>query len=72
MAFVGKDEYFPLWLPDSVTDDLLNGNSITLLGAVEEPESTTPDPEPSCGFIVRDWFGPFLLSPSSRFLKGRC
>ncbi len=22
--------------------------------------------------IIQDWFGPFLLSPSSRFLIGRC
>ncbi len=73
MAFIGKDEGFPLWLPESVTDDLLTGSSITLLGASEEEkEALAADPEPSCGFIIQDWFGPFLLSPSSRFLRGRC
>lgn len=73
MAFIGKDEGFPLWLPESVTDDLLTGSSITLLGASEEDKETLPaDLEPSSGFIIQDWFGPFLLSPSSRFLRGRC
>jgi len=73
MAFIGKDEGFPLWLPEAVTDELLNGSSISLLGASEEEKETLPaDPELSYGYIVQDWFGPFLLSPSSRFLRGRC
>jgi hypothetical protein len=31
-----------------------------------------PPPEPNFGFIVQDWFGPFLLSPPARFLQGHC
>jgi hypothetical protein len=27
---------------------------------------------PTCGFIIKYWFGPFLLSPPSRLLRGRC
>jgi hypothetical protein len=72
MAFIGKDEYFPLWLPEALSEDLINWSSVTLWGTPEEPETAAADPEPSCGFIVHDWFGPFLLSPSSRSLRGQC
>ena len=73
MAFIGKDEGFPLWLPEAVTDELLNGSCTNFLEAPEVEKETLPaDHEPSYGYIVQDWFGPFLLSPSSRFLRGRC
>jgi hypothetical protein len=72
MAYVGKEEYLPVWLPGSLPQDVLAGSCITLLGAEEESEAVSSDPEPTCGFIIRDWFGPFLLSPPSRFLRGRC
>lgn len=72
MAFIGKEDYFPLWLPQSLADDLLTGSSITLLGTLEDQVNTSDEPESPCGYIIRDWFGPYLLSPSSRYLKGRC
>ncbi|OGP69989.1 MAG: hypothetical protein A2Z73_00580 [Deltaproteobacteria bacterium RBG_13_60_28] len=70
MAYIGKEEYLPMWLPESLPADVLAGSSIQLLGGEEEPEPMAS--EPSRGFIIQDWFGPFLLGPPTRFLRGRC
>ena len=70
MAYIGKEDYFPLWLPESLPPDALAGSSIQLLGEEEEQETTAS--ESSRGFIIQDWFGPFLLGPPTRFLRGRC
>jgi hypothetical protein len=70
MAYIGKEEYMPLWLPESLPVDVLAGSGIQLLGGEEEPEPMAS--EPSRGFIIQDWFGPFLLGPPTRFLRGRC
>ena len=72
MAYIGREEYEPLWLPESLPDDILPGSLIRVLGMEMEREAEASAPEPSCGFIIRDWFGPFLLSPPSRYLRGRC
>ena len=45
---------------------MLTGSHIHLMGTAEEPEAEVTDPEPACGYIIRDWFGPFLFGPSSR------
>jgi hypothetical protein len=72
MAYIGKDEPAPVWLPESLPEEVLDESFIELLnngvdaGAVSEPE------ESNFGFIVRDWFGPYLLSPPTHFLRGRC
>ena len=70
MAYIGKEEYLAFWLPENLPVDALAGNSIQLLGGEEEPEPMAA--EPSRGFIIEDWFGPFLLGPPTRFLRGRC
>lgn len=70
MAYIGKEDYSPLWLPESLPVDALAGSSIQLLGEEKEPELLAS--EPSRGFIIQDWFGPFLLGPPTRFLRGRC
>lgn len=72
MAYLDREDYSPVWLPESLPADLLAGSYITLLGGAAEPEANASDAEPTCGFIIRDWFGPFLFSPPSRFLRGRC
>jgi hypothetical protein len=72
MAYIGKEEYLAFWLPESLPVDALAGNSIQLLGGEEEPEPEPMASEPSRGFIIEDWFGPFLLGPPTRFLRGRC
>jgi hypothetical protein len=72
MAYLGNEEHIPLWLSESLPEDVLTGSLIQFLGMVSEPAAESSEPEPSCGFIIRDWFGPFLLSPPSRYLRGRC
>jgi hypothetical protein len=70
MAYIGKEDYMAFWLPEDLPVDSMAGNSIQLLGGEEEPEPMAS--EPSRGFIIQDWFGPFLLGPPTRFLRGRC
>lgn len=36
-----------------------------------DPGEPSGDDSPR-GFIIRNWFGPFLLGPASRYLRGRC
>ena len=72
MANIGKEEHFPIWLPESLPEEILAESFIELLN-VEADDEDAPEPEePNFGFIVRDWFGPYLLSPPTRFLRGRC
>jgi len=73
MAYIGPEGYLAVWLPDLPQEDTLADSYIHLLGGAESPEEETGQvQEPSRGFIIQDWFGPFLLGPVSRFLRGRC
>ncbi len=72
MAHIGKDEYTPIWLPESLPEEILAESFIELLNP-DVPSAEAAEPgEPNFGFIVQDWFGPYLLSPPTRFLRGRC
>jgi hypothetical protein len=72
MAYIGKDEHNPVWLPESLPEAILAESFIELLNT-EAPVEDTAEPEASnFGFIVRGWFGPYLLSPPTHFLRGRC
>lgn len=72
MAYIGKEEYAPVWLPESLPEEILAESFIELLNT-EAGLGDVPQPEePNFGFIVQDWFGPFLLSPPTRFLRGNC
>lgn len=74
MAHIGNDWYLAAWTDTVLTGEKLSETSVLLLGEQEgepgEPGSTGPGP--AQGFIIRDWFGPFLLGPVSRFVRGRC
>lgn len=73
MAYLGGDIYLAVWAAETLEEDRLSENSLLLLGMAEDAgEAANLSPEPSRGFIIRDWFGPFLLGPASRFLRGRC
>ena len=72
MAYIGKDEHFPVWLPESLPEEILAESFIELLNIETDGEEAPETGEASFGFIVRDWFGPYLLSPPTRFLRGRC
>ncbi len=73
MAYIGGEGYLAAWVAGPLREDTLNDCCIRLLEAQDEVEEEQPlASEPSRGFIIRDWFGPFLLGPASRFLRGRC
>jgi hypothetical protein len=72
MAYIGKDEHTPVWLPESLPEEILAESFIALLNTETVGEDAAEPGEPSFGFIVRDWFGPYLLSPPTHFLRGRC
>jgi hypothetical protein len=73
MAHIGKDWYLASWAEDTLEGDKLCQTSVLLLGeTVEQGEQETLGPEATRGFIIQDWFGPFLLGPASRFVRGRC
>jgi hypothetical protein len=72
MAYIGKDESVPVWLPESLPEEILAESFIELLNIEADGEPVSDPGEPNFGFIVRDWFGPYLLSPPTRFLRGRC
>ncbi len=73
MAYIGADLYLASWLEGGLAEDALAENCLFLLGTVgSEAEAEPQEPESSRGYIIRDWFGPFLLGPASRYLRGRC
>ena len=72
MAYIGKEEHTPVWLPESLPEEILAESFIELLNTGVDNETASEPEESNFGFIVRDWFGPYLLSPPSHFLRGRC
>ncbi|MGQ9689465.1 MAG: hypothetical protein ACUVXF_11870 [Desulfobaccales bacterium] len=75
MAHIGNEWYLAAWAVDTLTGDQLSQTSVMLLGG--EPDESQGEEEGLAaevtrGFIIRDWFGPFLLGPTSRFVRGRC
>jgi len=72
MAYIGKDEHVPVWLPEPLPEEILAESFIELLNIEADGEAASEPGDPSFGFIVRGWFGPYLLSPPTHFLRGRC
>jgi hypothetical protein len=73
MAYIGDDGFFAAWAAGTLTGDKLSQTSVLLLGeTADQGEQETLATEPARGFIIQDWFGPFLLGPVSRFVRGRC
>ncbi len=71
MAYLGDDLDLVAWalvrgVEESPEDTWLVGGP----GGGAAAES--PDEDSPQGFIIRRWFGPFLLGPASRYLRGRC
>ncbi len=67
MAFQDPDGGPPFWLPLSLPEDVFEGSVRLILD--ESPPEAPPGPT---GFIIHNWFGPFLLASPTRFLRGRC
>jgi len=72
MACRDNDEGFFVWLSEPRFEDLLAGMSLEAVVRLVEENAPEPFEGESCGFIVKGWFGPFLLSPETHFLRGRC
>jgi len=72
MAYIGTDEHTPIWLPESLPGEILAESFIELLNIAADIVAASEPEEPNFGFIVRDWFGPYLLSPPTRSVGGRC
>ena len=72
MAYIGNEGYLAMWKLGALEDDALADSCVYLLGEEEPQEGAPSSDDGSRGFIIQDWFGPFLLGPQSRFLRGRC
>jgi hypothetical protein len=73
MAYIGDDFYLAAWAVSTLAGDKLSQTSILLLEeSADQGEQENIEAEPTRGFIIQDWFGPFLLGPASRFVRGRC
>ncbi len=75
MAYIGNDWYLAAWATQTLEGDQLSQTSVMLLGGESGPpqgEEESLTTEGTRGFIIHDWFGPFLLGPVSRFVRGRC
>jgi hypothetical protein len=70
MAYVDREELYAMWLAETLGPVDLGGNCVQLLD--ENPVAGLPPPAGPRGFIIRNWFGPFLLGPASPFRRGRC
>jgi hypothetical protein len=73
MAYIGDDFYLAAWAAGALAGDKLSQTSILLLEeSADQGEQESMEAERTRGFIIQDWFGPFLLGPASRFVRGRC
>ena len=72
MAYIGTEEQAPIWLPESLPEEILAESFIELLNNEAQVEAASEPETSRFGFIVHDWFGPYLLSPPTRFFGGRC
>ncbi len=72
MAYFDRSEDFLVWLAEPLPDDVLTASSIYLMETSRDQKTDVTDPEPLCGYIIRDWFGPFLFGPNSWGTCGNC
>jgi hypothetical protein len=70
MAHLDQDELYRVWLAEMADPDNLGLGNVQLLE--EHPEPPLSEAAAPRGFIIHNWFGPFLLGPASSFLRGRC
>lgn len=72
MASFDRDDDLLMWLAAPLPDGLPTSSRIHLMAEAQEQEAEVHDPEPAWAYIIRGWFGPFLLGPAGRFMRGRC
>ncbi|MEJ5330628.1 MAG: hypothetical protein WHT07_10800 [Desulfobaccales bacterium] len=70
MAYLGSELELVAWAWGGEVGESLD---TWLVSGPEDGDLGEPSIEDSPrGFIIRNWFGPFLLGPASRYLRGRC
>ena len=72
MAYFDRTEDFLVWLAEPLPDDVLTSSSIYFLRGSRTRETEVAEADPVCGYIIHDWFGPFLFAPAVRFIRGNC
>lgn len=72
MAYFDRDEDFLIWLAEPLPDDGWTASSIYLPGTSRNRETRVTKPAPVCGYIIQDWFGPFLFGPAAWAMHGNC
>jgi len=72
MAYFDKDEYFLVWLAEPLPEDVLTAGNIHLMETAKDRETEVTDADPACGYIIRDWFGPFFFGPGGWGMRGHC
>jgi hypothetical protein len=73
MAYIADEKYFSVWWPGPLPDDLEAGSYLDFMDPeLQEPDEHEPPAQSLFGYIIRDWFGPFLLSPPARSSRGQC
>jgi hypothetical protein len=72
MANIDRDEYLLVWLAEPLQGDLLTTCDIHLMETSTDQGAEVTDAEPACGYIIQDWFGPFLFGPINRGMRGNC
>ncbi len=72
MAYIGDDQFFSVWWPGPLPEDIQAGSFLDFTDPEMNADGPEPQPEALFGYIIQDWFGPFLLSPPSRGTPGQC
>ena len=72
MAYSDRDDDFQVWLAEPLPDDVWTASSSYLLDASRTQEAEVAEADPVCGYIIHDWFGPFLFAPAVRVMRGNC
>jgi hypothetical protein len=68
MAYLGGNGYLVIWMSEFMPEEVLAQKCSQLLGEEEKNEAL----ETPRGFIIQDWFGPFLFAPADRVQEARC
>ncbi len=66
MAYLGKNGYLVIYLSE---DGAATGQKCSQLLGEEETNEALETPR---GFVIQDWFGPFLFASPGRVQEARC
>jgi hypothetical protein len=76
MAYHDQENYQPVFLPDWLPAEIAEEVYWALRAEAKAEGRGRPprmeEPDVVNGYIVKGWFGPFLLGPQTFALRGRC